>query len=185
MSAWRSASARAARAPSRVALLIEGEGGDRAALLVDVIQGQRQVVIKSLEANYRHVPGRRRGDHPRRRPGRPDPGHRRHRPQAERLPHAAENLPMLSQTSRTGCGPHPCYESPAEASSASRRRTSRDRRACCGRRRHRLPAGKATLVYSRLAKRLRALGLRISATMSPCLASPAGEPTSAARWSAR
>ncbi len=40
-----------------VALLIEGEGGQRAALLVDAIQGQRQVVIKSLEANYRQVPG--------------------------------------------------------------------------------------------------------------------------------
>ncbi len=40
-----------------VALLVEGEDGDRAALLVDVIHGQRQVVIKSLEANYRHVPG--------------------------------------------------------------------------------------------------------------------------------
>lgn len=40
-----------------VALLVEGEDGNRAALLVDVIHGQRQVVIKSLEANYRHVPG--------------------------------------------------------------------------------------------------------------------------------
>lgn len=40
-----------------VALLIEGEGGQRAALLCDAIQGQRQVVIKSLEANYRQVPG--------------------------------------------------------------------------------------------------------------------------------
>jgi two-component system chemotaxis sensor kinase CheA len=40
-----------------VALLVEGEGGNRAALLVDAIQGQRQVVIKSLEANYRQVPG--------------------------------------------------------------------------------------------------------------------------------
>ncbi len=42
---------------SGVALLVEGEGGQRAALLVDTIQGQRQVVIKSLEANYRKVPG--------------------------------------------------------------------------------------------------------------------------------
>ncbi len=40
-----------------VALLVEGEGGNRAALMVDAIQGQRQVVIKSLEANYRPVPG--------------------------------------------------------------------------------------------------------------------------------
>ena len=40
-----------------VALLVEGEDGNRSALLVDVIHGQRQVVIKSLEANYRHVPG--------------------------------------------------------------------------------------------------------------------------------
>ena len=38
-----------------VALLVEGEGGNRAALMVDAIQGQRQVVIKSLEANYRQV----------------------------------------------------------------------------------------------------------------------------------
>ena len=40
-----------------MALLVEGEGGQRAALMVDAIQGQRQVVIKSLEANYRPVPG--------------------------------------------------------------------------------------------------------------------------------
>ena len=40
-----------------VALLVEGEDGQRAALMVDAIQGQRQVVIKSLEANYRPVPG--------------------------------------------------------------------------------------------------------------------------------
>ena len=40
-----------------VALLVEGEDGNRAVLLVDAIQGQRQVVIKSLEANYRRVPG--------------------------------------------------------------------------------------------------------------------------------
>jgi two-component system chemotaxis sensor kinase CheA len=42
---------------TRVALLVETEGGARNALLVDAIQGQRQVVIKSLEANYGRVPG--------------------------------------------------------------------------------------------------------------------------------
>jgi two-component system chemotaxis sensor kinase CheA len=47
----------AADAVSRVALLVETEGGSRNALIVDAIQGQRQVVIKSLEANYGHVPG--------------------------------------------------------------------------------------------------------------------------------
>ncbi len=41
---------------TRVALLVETEGGARNALLVDAIQGQRQVVIKSLEANYGRVP---------------------------------------------------------------------------------------------------------------------------------
>jgi two-component system chemotaxis sensor kinase CheA len=46
-----------ADAMSRVALLVETEGGQRNALIVDAIQGQRQVVIKSLEANYGHVPG--------------------------------------------------------------------------------------------------------------------------------
>ncbi len=40
-----------------VAVLVEGEGGERSVLLVDAILGQRQVVIKSLEANYRAVPG--------------------------------------------------------------------------------------------------------------------------------
>jgi two-component system chemotaxis sensor kinase CheA len=44
-------------AANGVALLVEGENGDRAALLVDAILGQRQVVIKSLEANYRQVEG--------------------------------------------------------------------------------------------------------------------------------
>jgi two-component system chemotaxis sensor kinase CheA len=42
--------------PSRVAILIETDGGARNALLVESIQDQRQVVIKSLEANYQHVP---------------------------------------------------------------------------------------------------------------------------------
>ncbi|HKT53919.1 MAG TPA: chemotaxis protein CheA [Caulobacteraceae bacterium] len=40
-----------------VALLVEGDAGERAALLVDDVLGQRQVVIKSLEANYRPVDG--------------------------------------------------------------------------------------------------------------------------------
>jgi two-component system, chemotaxis family, sensor kinase CheA len=46
-----------ARGAQQVALLVEGDGGERAALLVDDILGQRQVVIKSLEANYRPVQG--------------------------------------------------------------------------------------------------------------------------------
>ena len=40
-----------------VALLVEGEGGERVVLQVDEIQGQRQIVIKSLEANYAAVRG--------------------------------------------------------------------------------------------------------------------------------
>ena len=40
-----------------VALLVEGEGGERIVLQVDEIQGQRQIVIKSLEANYAAVRG--------------------------------------------------------------------------------------------------------------------------------
>jgi two-component system chemotaxis sensor kinase CheA len=48
----------AAQAPERaVALLVEGDTGERAALLVDDIQEQRQVVIKSLETNYQQVQG--------------------------------------------------------------------------------------------------------------------------------
>ncbi|MBB3173005.1 two-component system chemotaxis sensor kinase CheA [Endobacter medicaginis] len=40
-----------------VALLVEGENGDRIILEVDELQGQRQIVIKSLEANYGAVDG--------------------------------------------------------------------------------------------------------------------------------
>ena len=40
-----------------VALLVEGEAGERVVLRVDEIRGQRQIVIKSLEANYAAVHG--------------------------------------------------------------------------------------------------------------------------------
>lgn len=40
-----------------VAILVEGESGDRIILEVDELQGQRQIVIKSLEANYGTVDG--------------------------------------------------------------------------------------------------------------------------------
>ena len=48
---------RTAPAERGVALLVEGEAGDRVVLQVDEIQGQRQIVIKSLEANYAAVKG--------------------------------------------------------------------------------------------------------------------------------